>query len=94
MADPPGAQLLVPLGLLLWIAFGQDRSRAGWFSKASLIATYLAVAAIAGLWPVNPWYVIAIYLVLFVLVIAHSMPRMRSRMNRPGTGRGWLGVGL
>jgi hypothetical protein len=88
------AQLLIPLALLCWLAFGRELSRAAWFSKAALVAICLIVAVIAGLWPIKPWYVASIYLVLLLLALARSSRRMHSSARLSQTLKGWLSMGL
>ena len=50
MAELLVLQLLIPLGLLAWLAFGRARSRAGWVLGIALVGGYLAAVALAGLW--------------------------------------------
>ena len=88
------AQLLAPLGLLAWLAFGSGCSRAACFAKAALVACYLVAAVIAGLWPIHPYYPISFYIVLFLLALAPATRRIRSSMIWPSSSRGWFNVGL
>ena len=44
------AQIVVPLALLAWQVFGNERTSAGWLIKSSAVIAYLAVIAVAGLW--------------------------------------------
>ena len=73
-------QLVVPLALLGWQAFGRDRTVAGWLVKTVIVALYLAAVATAGLWVVVPWQTPA---VLLLIVVAIALWQLRSVRRLP-----------
>jgi hypothetical protein len=84
-------QLIVPVGLLLWFAFGHHGSHAIRLLAAALVACYLVAIALAGLWLVLPWYLPAVYGVLFFLALLRSFGA-RSRTMWPRGARGVAGL--
>ena len=61
-----GLQLLLPLGLLLWLALRRHPSRAAWALALVLTASVVVLLALAGLWLMLPWYLPAVYGLLLV----------------------------
>jgi hypothetical protein len=70
-------QVVVPLGLLIWLAIGRPRNRAGWLLRVVLVTGYLVAVAAGGMWLVIPWYTPLIFGLALLLAIAHSLPRSR-----------------
>ena len=87
-------QVLVPLALLAWQAFGSDGSRAEWLIKTLSVAAYLVAVVIAGLWLMAPWYAGVFYLLILVTLIALSITRIRPIPLWPQQSRGWVGIGV
>jgi hypothetical protein len=87
-------QVVIPLGLLTWLAFGRHGSQAGWVLAFVLTACYLVAIAAAGMWlmipPALPW----VYLALLPLALARSWRSVRPTSPWPGTRQGWLGIAL
>src|SRR4051812_21122182 len=77
------AQVLVPLALLTWQAFGRENSLAEWFLKTCALMAYLAAIAIAGLWLFVPWYVSVVYLLALVALIVSQVRQLREMIWRP-----------
>lgn len=50
------AQILVPLGLILWLAFAPPRSATGFCVQLAASAIFLWAAAWLGVWLVPPWW--------------------------------------
>jgi hypothetical protein len=73
-------QLVVPLALLGWQAFGRDRTVAGWLVKNAIVTLYLAAVATAGLWVLVPWQTPA---VLLLIVVAIALFQLRSVRRLP-----------
>jgi hypothetical protein len=72
-------QLLVPLVLLGWLAFGRHHSHAAWLLKALLAGCYVIAIALGGLWLVLPWYLPLVYGVALLAALARSASRVRER---------------
>lgn len=95
MAELLVLQLLIPLGLLAWLAFGRARSRAGRALGIVLVGGYLVAVALAGLWLVLPPHLPMVYFALFVAVpvLSRGGPRV-PRSVWPSGARGWAGFAL
>lgn len=79
-------QLAVPLGLLLWLAFGRPRDVVSWLVRVILVTCYVVAVGAAGLWLVLPWYTPLIYGVALLLAIAHSLPQRTLPVAPSGRG--------
>jgi len=98
---PIALQLIVPGGLLAWLA-GSRRAEGGHRrAVASLCAAYIVAIAITGLWLVLPWWLPMVYLALLVWLVAGrggertGPPPARLRGHRVVTaGVGLLAVAL
>ena len=53
---PLVSQLVVPVSLLAWLAFGRHATKARTLVVNALVATYVVAIGIAGLWLVIPWW--------------------------------------
>ena len=87
-----GAQVILPLGLLAWIALGHDRSRADWALRMAIVTTYVGTIALAGLWPVRPWLIPGTYMAALIPLGARAFRRVRAPRTLPSSRRGWLGT--
>jgi hypothetical protein len=87
-------QLLIPIGLLAWLAFGRPRSRAGWILRIVIAASYLIAIALAGLWLMLPWYLPLLYLALLVgaIILSGGAARVADRWPVDSRGRGGIAV--
>ena len=56
VAWPLVIQGIVPLGMILAIAMGPNRSLASWVVHVLAAAAFLAAIGLAGLWLALPWY--------------------------------------
>ena len=81
-------QLLIPLSLLAWLAFGRISSLGAWAVRAVLIGCYLVAIGVGGLWLILPWYTPVIYGVLLVFVMVYSFRRVRTMPVSPASRRG------
>jgi Peptidase family M23 len=78
---PLTSQLVVPVSLLAWMAFGRHTSRARWIARAALVATYVLAIGIAGLWLVLPWWLPFAYGALLAWTVVR--PSRRSYLQAP-----------
>lgn len=85
-------QLLLPLGLLGWLAFGRPPSRTAWLLTASLVGAYLVAIGVAGFWLVLPWCTPLLYGALLLVALARSARWARKQDMRPRGGRQWAGT--
>lgn len=91
---PVGVQFVLPVGLLFWLALRRHPSRLAWTLALVLVASILALLALAGLWLWLPWYTPWIYGLLLIVSATIAYGRIRMRPAWPqGTG-GWAGAGL
>ena len=67
-------QLVMPAGMLLWLAFGRPQNQTSWLLRVILVTCYLVGMSAGGLWLVLPWYTPAIYGLALFLAIAHWLP--------------------
>ena len=79
---PLVSQLIVPVSLLAWLAFGRHETKARAVVVAALVATYVVAIGIAGLWLVLPWWLPFAYGAVIVWTI---MRRLRG--NDDGSPR-------
>lgn len=78
-------QLVVPLGLLAWLAFGRAASRPEWLLRAALVSCYLMATGVGGLWLILPWYTPVIYGGLLIVALLWSLPPWESLPTFPAT---------
>ena len=71
---PLVSQLVVPISLLAWLAFGRHAMKARAIAVAALVATYVLAIGIAGLWLVLPWWLPFAYGAVVVWTIARRQP--------------------
>lgn len=91
---PVIAQVVIPLGLLGWLAFGRHPNRVAWALSVLMVGAYHVLIAIAGLWLVVPPAVGAIYLVLFLLACLRSVRSLPTLGTWPRDRRGRVGLGV
>jgi hypothetical protein len=70
---PLVSQLVVPVSLLAWLAFGRHATKARTLVVNALVATYVVAIGIAGLWLVIPWWLPFAYGVVVVWTIARRL---------------------
>src|SRR5918994_5222868 len=85
-------QLVIPVGLLFWLAHGRPQNQVSWLLRVILVTCYLTGMSAGGLWLVLPWYTPVIYGLALVLAVAHSIPART--LPRLPTGRRGLSVAL
>lgn len=76
-------QVVVPLALLLWLAFAPARSRTGLTTQIAATGLALIAMALTGLWLVPPWWWPRLCLVLFAIAAVWAWRRRRG----PGVPR-------
>lgn len=86
---PLVSQLMVPVSLLAWLAFGRHATKARSVVVAALVATYVVAIGIAGLWLVLPWWLPFAYGAVALWTIAR---RFRGGDHRPQRHRAVWGV--
>lgn len=94
---PVVLQIVVPLALLGWLAFGRHTSHVAWALALVLITLYLLAIGVAGVWLDLPWYLPLLYAALMVPAMAISLRFAGPRTAWPcGRWRvaGTLGRGL
>jgi hypothetical protein len=87
-------QLIVPLSLLAWLAFGRSRSRVDWALRVLVVACYLAAMGAGGLWLIMPWYTPLVYAGLFALAAFRSAYDVTSPSEMPYGFVRWAGLGI
>jgi hypothetical protein len=85
-------QLLGPLGLLAWLAFGRPSSASAWVIRAILTGSYIIAIGVGGLWLILPWYTPVIYGVLLLFAVLNSFRRTRGMPVAPTSRRGLAGA--
>jgi hypothetical protein len=80
---PLASQLVVPVSLLAWTAFGRHTTRARWIARAALVSTYVLAIGIAGLWLVLPWWLPFAYGALLAWIVVRRSRRNYSQAPRP-----------
>ena len=86
-------QLLLPLGLIAWLALGPAASRAGIMAQVGATATVLVAIALAGIWLFPPWWAPYLYGALLLAALVHVVRRRgRSIGAFPSGGRAWAGL--
>lgn len=78
---PLALQLVIPLGLLVWLVWGRPSSVAALAARAALGGCYLAAIGVGGLWLILPWYTPFIYGVLLLVAASYAF---RSMPTLPG----------
>lgn len=72
---PIFAQLLLPLALIAWVAFGRHPCRARWWLLIAIAWTWIATIGVAGLWLALPWYLYLVYAGLLAAAILATWRR-------------------
>ena len=88
---PLVSQLVVPVSLLAWLAFGRHATKARTLVVNALVATYVVAIGIAGLWLVIPWWLPFAYGVVVVWTIARRLRGKDVSTPRPPVVS-WLAV--
>jgi hypothetical protein len=85
-------QLLIPVGLLAWLALGRPSSIGAWVIRAVLAGCYFVAIGVGGLWLILPWYTPLIYGVLLLVAMACSFRSIRTLPLSPAGRRGPAGM--
>ncbi|HEU5051263.1 MAG TPA: M23 family metallopeptidase [Gemmatimonadales bacterium] len=88
------AQLVLPLALLGWVAFGHHPYRLHWWLTIALAWAWIACIALAGLWLVLPWYLFLVYAALLAVTIVATWRHMLALPRWPRGAPAWLGAAL
>jgi hypothetical protein len=91
---PLVSQLVVPVSLVAWLAFGRDTKKSRSIAVAALVATYVLAIGIAGLWLVLPWWLPFAYGAVVVWTIARRLRSGDHRPQRPRAPSGLVVTGL
>jgi hypothetical protein len=89
-------QVVLPIGLVCWLAFVPARSLAGYFAQALGTGLLILALTLVALWMLLPWWLPLVYALLWIGAIANRIRRgFRFPSRRPATVRGWIAlVGL
>jgi hypothetical protein len=85
---PLVSQLVVPVSLVAWLAFGRHATKARSIAVAALVATYVLAIGTAGLWLVLPWWLPFAYGAVVVWTIARQLRGGDHRPHRPRAASG------
>jgi hypothetical protein len=88
---PLALQLVLPVALLLWLAFGRPKTAIAWLLRVLLVTCYLLATGVAGMWLVLPWYTPVIYGIALLGALIHSLPHYTIPLKPVGS-KGWLAV--
>ena len=77
-----GAQVILPLALLLWLAWSRAPGLVGFLLQASGVGAVLLALAMVAQWAVLPWWLPWLYAGLFVLAVL--APVARGHLSKPG----------
>ena len=91
---PIVAQLLLPLALVAWVAFGRHPYRARWWLLIALAWTWIAAIGVAGLWLALPWYLYLVHAGLLAAAILATWRREVPLPFLPQTGTARVGAAL
>jgi hypothetical protein len=80
---PLVSQVVVPVTLLAWLAYGSHATRARSIVVVALVATYVVAIGIAGLWLAFPWWLPFSYGAVVVWAIARRLRAGDDRTPRP-----------
>lgn len=89
-------QIVLPVGLLAWLALLPAPSILGYLLQAIGVGLFLFAISLIGVWMVPPWWVPWIYGVLWVLTVALHLSRqgmIRSSLL-PSKPLGWAALGV
>jgi hypothetical protein len=84
------SQLVVPVSLIAWLAFGRQTKNPRSFAVAALVTTYVLAIGIAGLWLVLPWWLPFAYGAAIVWTIARQLCGGDLRPQRPLAASGFM----
>lgn len=89
-------QIVLPLGLIAWLAFAPAKSLVGYVVQAFATGLVLLALALVALWMLLPWWLPFAYALLCVLAIALQMLRHGIRFVSPwpATVSGWAALGV
>lgn len=85
-------QVVVPVGLLLWLVFARPSGYTAWLLAVALVAGYVRLIAVAGLWLMLPPLLSTAYVVVLVVGGAVSLRRVQARTWAPSGARAVVGV--
>ena len=92
---PIGMQVVLPMGLLLWLTFRRHPSLAAWALAVAFVASIIVLLAVAGLWLLLPWYTPGIYGIFLIPAAAISFKKgIPIRSVWPRGAGGWAGASL
>jgi hypothetical protein len=80
---PLTAQVLLPLGLVAWVASRRHSSRLGWTLAVVLAGAWIIAIWLAGAWLVVPWYLPLVHAFLLLAAGIRSYASIRARPAFP-----------
>jgi hypothetical protein len=87
-----GLQIILPLALIAWLAFGPVGGRFGFALQALGTALVLVMLLLVAVWMIPPWWTPYVYLALFVLAFVSRLGAVvRSDRWLPQYWTGWIG---
>jgi Peptidase family M23 len=86
------AQILLPLGLIAWLAIAPPHNLLGISLQALVTAIALFAIARMGVWMFPPWWTPYLYGLLFVLALGIGLRRHKPRRKLPSSWLGWLAI--
>jgi hypothetical protein len=93
-------QSILPLGLIIWLAFVPPRSLAGFWIQAIAIGLVLVAIGRVGIMTFPPWWTLYVFGALLVAAVINGSIRQRNMTRWPSRLIGWLflagfaGIGL
>lgn len=87
-----GLQIMLPLALIVWLAFGPIGGRFGFALQALGTALVLVMLLLVAVWMIPPWRTPYVYLALFALAFVSRLGAVvRSDRWLPQDWTGWTG---
>ncbi|HEX6645526.1 MAG TPA: hypothetical protein VF037_12665, partial [Gemmatimonadales bacterium] len=86
-------QLVVPLVLVAFVAFGPRWNRLHWWLSIAVTWAWIAFIALAGLWLVLPWYLFLVHAGLLAAAMLLTWRVEAGRPRFPSSVRGKIAAG-
>lgn len=89
-------QIVLPLALLVWLAFASAASLTGLALQAAGVGLFLLALARIAMWTVPPWWTPYLYGILWLLIVLRHVAAggLAARPLWPSAAWGWAGAGL
>jgi hypothetical protein len=86
------AQLVLPLGAIVWLVIAPVRNILGFWLQALITAILLFAIARMGIWMFPPWWMPYVYSLLFILSLIIGLRRHRPQHRMPSSWLGWAAI--